>query len=125
MKEYNEDIVNHAIDRLNDGINCEGADLHHEIYNTDYFIIGYYQAEEWLKKDVGIFAATEAIQEYENDNFGEVTTDLGNSEKVCNMYVYIKGEELLNESEVLRNKWDNKLTDKDCKAIAKELEELI
>ncbi|GAI78565.1 unnamed protein product, partial [marine sediment metagenome] len=36
------------------------------------------------------------IQEYENNNFGEVNTDLAQAEKVVNMYVYILGEEILN-----------------------------
>ena len=34
---------------------------------------------------------------YLKDNFGEVTTDLSNSESVVNMYVYIVGEHILQD----------------------------
>ena len=37
------------------------------------------------------------IKEYEEDNFGEVTTELDNPEKVVNMYVYILGEDIMSD----------------------------
>ena len=39
----------------------------------------------------------------EEDNFGEVTTELDNPEKVVNMYVYIVGEDLINEGSIDKN----------------------
>ena len=68
-------------------------DLHHEIFNTDYYIIGHYQAKQWLGTNA--FDCIGDIQEYENNNFGEVTTDLSEPERVVNMWVYIIGEEIL------------------------------
>jgi hypothetical protein len=35
------------------------------------------------------------VKEYEQDNFGECTTDLTSPEKIVNMYVYIIGEEIV------------------------------
>jgi hypothetical protein len=35
------------------------------------------------------------IKDYEQDNFGEVYTDLSEPEKVVNMYAYIIGEEII------------------------------
>ena len=67
-------------------------ELHHEIFNTDYYIIGIYKAKQWLSDKV--FDVIEFIKEYEEDNFGECYTDLTNPEKVVNMYVYIIGEEI-------------------------------
>ena len=64
-------------------------ELHQRAFNQDYFIIGYYEAEKWLVANYGIFAAIEKIQEYEQSIFGEVNTNLGNSESVCNMLTYI------------------------------------
>jgi len=124
-KEGRNEIINMAIEYLKNDPSCYACDLHNEIYNTDYFIIGCYQAEQWLLKNYGIFDAIGDIQEYEKDNFGEVNTDLGESEKVLNMLVYIIGEEVLSESEHLRKVWDNHLTQKDCKKIIKELTNLI
>ena len=70
-------------------------DLHHEIFNTDYYIIGRYQAKQWLGADA--FDCIAEIQEYENEHFGSVTTDLSEPERVVNMYVYIIGEEILED----------------------------
>ena len=128
MKTENEvqaELVQYTIDGLNNlkGRNIEGSEVHNEIFNTDYFIIGHYAAEQWLIASGGVFSAIAEIQEYEQDNFGEVNTDLSQAEKVCNMYVYIQGEEILNRSEVLREKWDDTLTDEDINFIIAELED--
>jgi hypothetical protein len=123
-KEGRDQIIEQAIDYLKNNPSCYGCDLHNEIFNSDYFIIGTWQAEQWLVKNYSVFGAIGAIQEYETDNFGEVNTDLSQAEKVVNMLVYIAGEELLSESEHLRKVWDNHLTPKDCKKIIKELESI-
>ena len=39
----------------------------------------------------------------EEDNFGEVTTDITDPTKLVNMYVYIVGEELIGENPKYRN----------------------
>lgn len=123
---HNPELINYAIEGLNNvNAGTYGCDLHHELFNTDYFIIGYYQAEQWLIANVGIFAAIGEIVKYEKDNFGEVSTDIESSEKVVNMYAYIKGEEILSESKTLQDKWDNQLTDEDIQAIKDELNELL
>jgi hypothetical protein len=44
-----------------------------------------------------VFDIIDAIKTYEQDNFGEVTTDLSDPEKLVNMYAYIVGEEVVNE----------------------------
>ena len=71
------------------------GDLHYELFNRDYYLIGYYKCRKWLSDEV--FNVIEYIKEYEKNNFGEVSTDFSNSEKVANMYAYIIGEELLSE----------------------------
>ena len=125
---FNTDIVNHAIEGLqsiSEG-SIYGCDLHHELFNTDYFIIGYYQCEQWLKDNkISIFEAIREVQEYEKMNFGEHYTDISSSEKLVNMYAYIQGELLLSQSETLSKNWDNKLDEDDIKNIIEELEELL
>jgi hypothetical protein len=98
MYKQKQDVKNYIIQQLNDdvGLDQHISDLHHYLLNEDYFIIGYYQAEQWLKKDNGsIFEAIETIREYEQSNFGQVSTDLSSSENVANMLAYIFGEEIL------------------------------
>ena len=117
-----DEIREHAIDKLKDlkGSNIHGCDLHNEIYNTDYYIIGTYQAKQWCGAEtVNII---ETIREYEQDNFGEVNTDFSDPEKVVNMYAYIVGETVLQESETLRKAWNRVLDDDDLEAIIKDLE---
>ena len=125
--KHNKDLVIHAIDGMNNitESNTYGCDLHSALFNTDYFIIGYYNAEQWLINNVGIFQAIETIREYENNTFGEVTTDFSSSEKVVNMYSYIIGEEILNDCKALRRANDRLLTKRDIKSITKELESML
>ena len=93
------DIREYAIDKLKDGIgvNEYAADLHHYLFNEDYFIIGIYEAKKWLSENPGTFEAIEVIKEYEQMNFGEVNTDFSNPESVVNMYAYIVGEEIVQD----------------------------
>ena len=98
MYQQKEDVKNYIIQQLNDdvGLDQHISDLHHYLLNQDYFIIGYWKAEQWLKKDDGsIFEAIETIKDYEQSNFGQVSTDLSSSENVANMLAYILGEQIL------------------------------
>ena len=95
------ELITHIIDHVN---YCDDdhdfSELHYECFNQDYYIIGYYQANEWLKKhDIDAFEAIEYVQDYEKSVFGEVTTKI-NSESIVNMLVYILGEELINQLDI-------------------------
>ena len=116
-----EDIRTTTICNLQDsvGLDVEGAELHNELFNTDYFLIGTERAKKWLGDET--LAAVGKIHQYETNNFGEVNTDLSDPEKVVNMLVYILGEELLGESETLQAKWDDKLTQEDLTRITQEI----
>ena len=81
-------------ERINDN-NLE--DLHHEVFNTDYFIIGYYDASKWINENFGdAFNAIEIVKGYEESTFGEFNTEV-NSEKIANMLSYICGEEVIGD----------------------------
>ena len=90
IKSHFEDYIN---DMTKEEIKENIDDLHHDIFNTDYYIIGRYEAKKWLGDQV--FDIIETIREYEEFNFGEVNTDFSEPEKVVNMYVYIVGEEIV------------------------------
>tara|TARA_R100001510_G_scaffold54454_1_gene57180 strand:+ start:1128 stop:1526 length:399 start_codon:yes stop_codon:yes gene_type:complete len=70
-------------------------DIHHHCFNTDYYIIGTYKAKKWLGDET--LNIINFIKEYEEFNFGKVSTDLSDAEKIVNMYVYIIGEEVVND----------------------------
>lgn len=121
---HNEELLNFTIDRLNelkDYYDGYGSALHNEIFNTDYYIIGTYQAKEWLGSSV--FEAIDTIKEYEEQNFGELTTDISIPEYVVNMYVYIVGEYILGLSEHLQGScFDRHINSEDIEKIISELE---
>ena len=89
IKEHFEDFIK---DQDKNWIEENKDDLQHEIFNTDYYIIGRHQAKLWLEDQV--FNIIDTIKKYENFNFGSVNTDLSEPEKVVNMYVYIVGEQI-------------------------------
>lgn len=109
-QEMKEEAKAAIIQALQDGYTGYYADLHNDVFNTGYYIIGTYQAEQLLN-EYGVWEAIREIQEYEKTHFGRVYTDLGNPEHVANMLYYIIGEEALNELmdgvDEFCDNWDN------------------
>ena len=92
------ELAAHILDRINDGVltNDNRDEWHFHCFNEDYYIIGYYEASEWLKRHgLGEFEAAAICNQYEIDNFGETSNKYDNSESTVNMLAYIYGEELL------------------------------
>ena len=110
---------------LEDGYDGYYSDLHNEVFNTGYYIIGTYQAKKALE-EYGVFDAIEKVQTYEKDNFGEVYTDLSDPEKVVNMLYYIIGEEVLYEImegiDEFHDNWNNKADEETNAAILEAIE---
>jgi len=106
-KEAREDII----EALRNGYTGYYCDLHNEVFNTDYYIIGTYEAKRALA-EYDVWDAIEKVQTYEKDNFGEVYTDLSDPEKLINMLYYIIGEEVLYEMvngiEAWEDNWNNR-----------------
>jgi len=95
-----QELTHHLLELINDGVlhNDNLDEWHFHCFNEDYYIIGYYQAEEWLKSHgISCFEAISTCQEYEIDVFGESTKIYDNAETTVNMLAYIYGEELLNK----------------------------
>ena len=128
MYKQKQDVKEYIIQQLNDdvGLDQHISDLQHYLLNEDYFIIGSNRAEQWLKKDdSSVFEAIETIREYEQSNFGQVSTDLSSSENVANMLAYILGEEILSESDIYQQiQFDkNILEEDDIKNLIEDLKE--
>ena len=123
METLLKDVKENIIDQLDDSLEgVYSSDLHCETCNRDMFIIGTYNAKQWLGDNS--FTAIQKIKKYEQEHFGESNTDLSSPEDVANMLAYILGDELLNESKVLLDLWDKELTSEDLEAIKGELEAL-
>ena len=53
-----KELISHVIGRINDLDLQDFDELHFHAFNEDYYIIGYYNAEQWLKEhDVSEFEA--------------------------------------------------------------------
>jgi len=115
-------VLDHALSNLEDlcGLDNDGADLHNALFNEDYFIIGHYQARQFLGDDV--FKAIEYVQQWEKDVCGEVSKEV-TDENIANMFAYIAGEEILNRSKHLQRCWDKPLNENSLKIIAMEIKQ--
>ena len=95
-EELSEYITEHATDL--DLYMTDEVDLHHRLFNEDYYIIGYYQAEQWLERHgLSVFSAISICNDYEQCHFGEINTSFDNAEKLVNNLVYWYGYDLVNE----------------------------
>jgi hypothetical protein len=98
LKQYIQDNV-----LLTDEQKDNMDDLHFHLFNEDYYIIGYYKAEQWLKEhNISVFEGLEFVQDYERENFGDdAIGTYDNAEKLVNMIVYIIGEELIYQEDYI------------------------
>lgn len=128
MKNFNnfklyKEIAQDIIDRIEDFEGTEPKDLHYNLFNTDYYICGIYEAKKWLAK-YDTFKCIEYIKEWEKDYYGEIQTDFSDPEKVANMLVYIIGDEILNDLKEDNNPYNiEELDEKTINSIKKELKE--
>ena len=102
ITELREHIANGIQDLR--GSNLNVCDLHHELFNTNYYVIGYHQAElKILEWGLSSFQALNLVRDYELENFGEISEREINAENTCNMIAYILGEEILNDSQTIQD----------------------
>ena len=121
IKEVKETAIDYLKD--NQEIETYGCDLHNEIFNTDYFCCYTSDCKRYLEQ-YGVFEAIEKVQEYEQFNFGKITTNLSDPFKLLNMLVYILGEEFLSNSHTLSNTyWNEYIPENEYKTIIEELQE--
>ena len=118
-----KEAIADIIECLENGYNGYYCDLHNEVFNTNYYIIGTYQAKEALK-EYDVFEVIEKVQDYEKDNFGEVYTDCSNPEKLVNMLYYIIGEEVISEMydiSAFNDNWNDSANEETNAAIIEEM----
>lgn len=71
---------------------------HYNLFNEDYYIIGYYKAEQWLKEhDLTVFEAIKICNEMQTEHFGEIQTTFDDAETLVNHMVYWYGLQLCEE----------------------------
>ena len=74
---------------------------HFNMFNEDYYIVYYSEAEKWLKKhNLSTFEAIGICSDYEMEHFGEKQTTFDNAEKLVNNLVYWYGQDLCVELDI-------------------------
>lgn len=116
-------LADHAVSRISELVGTDISELQNEIFNSDYWIIGRYQSEQFLIECGGVFHCIGIVQDYEESNFGEVNTKLHESEHVSNMIAYIVGEDILNDSQTLQENFEEELTEELAIQIIAEIKE--
>ena len=103
LQNQRKAILEYAIDQLDSevGIDCYIEDLHHYLFNQDYFIIGTYKASQFIGSDLG--KILEVCIDFEKDMgiFDEsFYMTILEPEKVVNKLAYVIGYEILNNSKI-------------------------
>lgn len=122
-----EEAINDIIDWLEGGYDGYYCDLHNAVFNTSYYIIGIYEAKEALKQ-YDVFKAIEKVKDYEELNFGEVTTDISDPEKLANMLYYIIGYDVISdmyEIEEFNDNWNGVADEEKNAIIVAQLKEML
>ena len=131
MLQNKNEVLDVIIDNLMDYLGSDFETFENDTFNTERNI-GTREAaldlDKFVKDDAtdyedttldsGAFGAIQLVKAYEQDNFGEVSTDLTNPEQVADMIDYIRGtrvfEELLNEADF---DLDDEITEESAKKV--------
>ena len=129
LQKQKKAILEYAIDQLDSevGLDAYIEELHHHMFNMDYFIIGTYKASKFIGSDLG--KILEVCIDFEKDMgiFDEsFYMTILEPEKVVNKLAYVIGYEILNNSRIYQllssfNSYDY-LTKFHLDLIKKELE---
>lgn len=97
-KEFEKHFSDFLKKRGEDWVHENIEDLHHYAFlalipNSNYYIMGRYQAIQWLGDEV--FNVIDHIRQYELETFGKVECDFSSPERVVNMYAFIVSEEIV------------------------------
>lgn len=112
-----KDTIKAEIIEMVENNNYEGTyicDLAHEMYNQDYYIIGTYQAKEFLKENFD--EMIEAL-EYYKDNFGDQYPDVTDVEKLATYTVLVIAEQVIGEAsdDCKEDIWNDRLEEDENK----------
>ena len=94
-----EELLDYAIEQIAElDLDLNDDELHFKLFNEDYYIIGYYNASEWLKKhNIGEFEAVQLLNDLMMSYFGEIQEYDVNAETIVNQLVYFLGYEIMGE----------------------------
>ena len=93
----------------------ELEELHQELFNTTYYVRNESEADKFAGRHW--FEILGHVIQYEQDQFGEITSDINDKSQIINMYVLIMGEEIIQHYyNVFETMWHLWATDEKDKA---------
>ena len=104
---FNE-LFDYATERVDEMARYENVteleldELHHQLFNEDYYIIGYHEGKKWLESHgVDPLEAVGHIIASEELHLGEVQLSMKdmNYERIANLFVYYMGWEIQSDLE--------------------------
>ena len=133
MLQNKNEVLDVIIDNLEDYLGSDFETYEDETFNQasniytreaaldlDKFVKDDAVDYEDTTLDSGAFGAIQLVKAYEQDNFGEINTDLTDPCKVADMIDYIRGtrvfEELLSEADF---ELDDEITEENAKKVIK------
>ena len=109
---------------LQDGYNGTYSELHNEVFNTDYYVIGTALARDILN-EFDVFYAIGIVMEYEKEEFGEILTEMNDPEKLLNMLFYVIGDKVMLDIESISDHRDEKANDATNEIIIAEINTML
>ena len=103
LQNQKKAILEYAIEQLDSevGLDAYIEDLHHYLFNQDYFIIGTYKASKFIGEDLGDILRVCIDFEKNMGIFDEsFYMTILEPEKVVNKLAYVIGYEILNNSRI-------------------------
>ena len=103
LQNQKKAILEYAIEQLDSevGLDAYIEDLHHYLFNQDYFIIGTYKASKFIGEDLGDILRVCIDFEKNMGIFDEsFYMTILEPEKVVNKLAYVIGYEILNNSKI-------------------------
>ena len=103
LQNQKKAILEYAIEQLDSDVGLDAyiEDLHHYLFNQDYFIIGTYKASKFIGEDLGDILRVCIDFEKDMGIFDEsFYMTILEPEKVVNKLAYVIGYEILNNSKI-------------------------
>ena len=103
LQNQKKAILEYAIEQLDSEVGLDGyiEELHHHLFNEDYFIIGTYKASKFIGEDLGDILRVCIDFEKDMGIFDEsFYMTILEPEKVVNKLAYVVGYEILNNSKI-------------------------
>lgn len=121
MTKLERIITEEILDNLEDYDGCYVRDIPCEMYNTDYYIIGRHEAQEFIKEHLN--DVLQALDYYQ-DNMGVQYPYIKDTEKLASLAVYMIAEYIWVGLDTVSNYSDSIVCDV-IEEIKEELEELL